>query len=112
VSVEAGAMIILGWVTLDKPMETWAQFVAQLGLSVTLVLFFVYTGTEREKKLSERLTGLEDLMFGAMQRTLEASTQAIGRNTDALNRVERAIEIGMCTISDHEIQIKSGQKTA
>jgi hypothetical protein len=84
-------------------MESWAQFISQLGLSVSLVLFFVWTGTEREKKMSDRLAALEDLMFGSMQKSLDAATMAIGRNTDALIRVERAIEIGF-SLSDDEIK--------
>jgi hypothetical protein len=79
----------------EMPVETWAQFVTQLGLSVALVLFFVWTGNEEKKALNGRLSKLEDLIHSSLRLALDESTKAITRNTEALVRVERAIECSM-----------------
>lgn len=45
---------------IDAPMNDWATMVERLGLAVALVLFFVWTGWIREKRMARRLDHLED----------------------------------------------------
>jgi hypothetical protein len=104
-------------------VETWAQFITQLGLSVTLVMFFVWTGNEREKANQLRVSNLEDFIRTSLLTSNAESTRAlvqaasaladaasaiadsskvIGSNTVALKDLEKVIQAGMCPISKGE----------
>lgn len=104
-------------------METWAQFVTQLGLSVTLVMFFVWTGNEREKANQGRVSDLENFIRTSLLTSTAESTRAlvqaasaladaataisdsskvIGSNTVALKDLEKVIQAGMCPMTKGE----------
>jgi hypothetical protein len=107
------------------PVETWAQFVTQLGLSVTLVMFFVWTGNEREKANQLRVASLEDFIRTSLLTANAESTRAlvqaataltdaasaiadsskvIGSNTIALKDLEKVIQAGMCPLSKGDME--------
>lgn len=106
------------------PVETWAQFVTQLRLSVALVLFFVWTGAEREKGSASRIASLEDFIrsnllaatadsskalvqaaaaLGDAARAQAEATRVIQANTDAVRRLEETLETAMCPLSRGDI---------
>ena len=80
-------------------LEQVITAIAQLGLPVCLVVFWTWTGNQREALLNERMKKLEEAFQSALTGALTEATKAITRNTEALSRVEQVIEQGLCPLS-------------
>ena len=65
-------------------MATVIQLAQQFGLSVALVLFFVWQGNKREKRMSDRLDSVEDFTRDKLTSVVEDNTSAMRDVTSAL----------------------------
>lgn len=70
----------------------WLDLVQNVGLPITLVLFFVWTTHQREQRLETRISSLEEFQKTVLVDTVKANTESNRNNTTALNDLQRSVK--------------------
>jgi len=74
------------------PLTEVATMVAQVGLPVALVIYFVWRGDKREVAMSQRLADLEKSQTQLLKGLVSESTRAFIENTACLRRNSVVLE--------------------
>ena len=67
----------------------WVSLIQQFGLPVALTLFFVWQGTEREKRLCARLDTVEDYIKDELVTLIQDYNATVQRNTEVMEEFEQ-----------------------
>lgn len=77
----------------------WTAMIERLGLAIVLVAFFVWTGWEREKRMSKRIDYLEKqytAVSGKLGGLTELVSETIRMNTETVAGMTKLIESRPC----------------
>lgn len=111
-AISAGAALLVAQSVPDA--ISWTQTVERLGLAVALVLFFVYTGWQREKRMGKRIDYLEKQMAQQGSRLAgmaETWNETIRSNADVLRKAIEVLEGRTCVAFANHEEFERWQQT-